>query len=93
MSCNIRFSTFDKLGIYEDGSNYYRVLTKINVLQLLSYLYKGKIKGVYFPRQSIYYTYGIKYLSQNVVGEKKTVFYEKYILPLKLKMYYYLRKK
>lgn len=60
MSCNIRFSTFDKLGIYEDGSNYYRVLTKINVLQLLSYLYKGKIKGVYFPRQSIYYTYGIK---------------------------------
>ncbi len=94
MSCNIRFSTFDKLGIYEDGSNYYRVLTKINVLQLLSYLYKGKIKGVYFPRQSIYYTYGIKIFKPECCWrEKRRSFMKKYILPLKLKMYYYLRKK
>lgn len=94
MSCNIRFSTFDKLGIYEDGSNYYRVLTKINVLQLLSYLYKGKIKGVYFPRQSIYYTYGIKIFRPECCWrEKRRSFMKKYILPLKLKMYYYLRKK
>lgn len=94
MSCNIRFSTFDKLGIYEDGSNYYRVLTKINVLQLLSYLYKGKIKGVYFPRQSIYYTYGIKIFKPECCWrEKRRSFMKKYILPLKLKIYYYLRKK
>lgn len=94
MSCNIRFSTFDKLGIYEDGSNYYRVLTKINVLQLLSYLYKGKIKGVYFPRQSIYYTYGIKIFKPECCWrEKRRSLMKKYILPLKLKMYYYLRKK
>lgn len=94
MSCNICFSTFDKLGIYEDGSNYYRVLTKINVLQLLSYLYKGKIKGVYFPRQSIYYTYGIKIFKPECCWrEKRRSFMKKYILPLKLKMYYYLRKK
>lgn len=94
MSCNIRFSTFDKLGIYEDGSNYYRVLTKVNILQLLSYLYKGKIKGVYFPRQSIYYTYRIKIFKPECCWrEKRRSFMKKYMFPLKLKMYYYLRKK
>lgn len=94
MSCKIKFSTFDKLGIYEDGSNYYRVLTKINVWQLLSYIYKGKIRRVYFPRQSIYYTYGMKIFKPEYCWrERRRSFMKKYMLPLKLKMYYYLRKK
>lgn len=94
MPCKIKFSTFDKLGIYEDGSNYYRVLTKINVWQFLSYIYKGKIRRVYFPRQSIYYTYGIKIFKPEYCWrERRRSFMKKYMLPLKLKMYYYLRKK
>lgn len=94
MSCKICFSTFDKLGIYEDGSNHYRVLTKVNALQFLSYLYKGKIRRVYFPRQSIYYTYGIKIFKPEYCWrERRRSFIKKYILPLKLKIYYYLRKK
>ncbi|MCR8883421.1 hypothetical protein [Phocaeicola plebeius] len=92
ISCKIPFSTFDKLGIYEDGSSHCRVLAKINVFQLLSYLYKGKIRGVYFPRQSIYYTYGVKIFKPEYCWrERRRAFVKKYISLLSLKIYYYLR--
>ena len=57
-------------------------------------IYKGKIRRVYFPRQSIYYTYGIKIFKPEYCWrERRRSFMKKYMLPLKLKMYYYLRKK
>ena len=37
MRCKLKLSTFDKLGIYEDGLRHYRVLQKVNIFQFFSY--------------------------------------------------------
>ena len=83
MRCKLKLSTFDKLGIYEDGLRHYRVLQKVNIFQFFSYFYKGKIKHIYFPRHSIYYTYKITVCKpENSFREKKRHFMRLYIRPL-----------
>lgn len=59
MQCRINYSTFHQLGAFDDRNVSY-IVKKVMPHQLLTYFYKGKIKGIEFPRQSIYYTYGIK---------------------------------
>lgn len=88
MPCKLKLSTFNKLGIYEDGLRYYRVLQKVNIFQFLSYFYKGKIKHIYFPRHSIYYTYKIRVCKpDNSFREKKRYFVKHYIRPFKIRFF------
>lgn len=61
MESTLQLSTFEKLGVFEDGSTHSSLVKKVNPLEVLSYLYKGKIKGIIFPRHSIYYTLKIKF--------------------------------
>lgn len=59
MQCHINYSTFSRLGAFDDRK-VSCIIKRVTPLQLFVYMYKGKIKGIEFPRQSIYYTYGIK---------------------------------
>lgn len=61
MESTLQLSTFEKLGVFEDGSTHSSLVKKVNPLEVLSYLYKGKIKEIIFPRHSIYYTLKIKF--------------------------------
>lgn len=92
MRCKLKLSTFNKLGIYEDGLRCYRVLQKVNIFQFFSYFYKGKIKHIYFPRHSIYYTYKITVCKpENSFREKKRHFVKNYLRPYKAKIFRILK--
>ncbi len=60
MLCPLDYSTFYKLGTFDDVTSNSVLLKRVSPFRLLCYLFKGKIKGCVFPRQSIYYTYGFK---------------------------------
>ena len=56
----VDYSTFYKLGTFDDVTSNNVLLKRVSPFRLLCYLFKGKIKGCLFPRQSICYTYGFK---------------------------------
>lgn len=87
MSCKVDYSTFRRLGIFEDRNVQYKILKIVNPFRLLEYLYKGKMKRTILPRQSIYYTYRIKACRpENSLRNRRRRFCKKLLLPLKIKL-------
>lgn len=75
-SRSINYSTFTKLGIFEDRTERLQVIQKLNIWQLFIYLMKGKIKNLMFPQQSVCYSFGKKFCKpKNSLYERQKRFF------------------
>lgn len=78
VSRSIDYSTFTKLGIFEDGTEHFLIVKKLNLWQLVIYLMKGKIKHLMFPQQSVCYSFGKKfYKPKDCLYEKQKRFFNR----------------
>lgn len=90
VSCHIDYSTFTKLGVFEDGMRRVKFVRKISIWNLFKYLFKGKIRNLLYPRQSVYYSFHKKfYKPENSFYEKQKEFFNNTLFTIIMKIKHY----